>query len=178
MNYQASLASVNSKPEEIEICKAIVMIIAGHLLAIPVNTVFKIIRSSLYNSSNVGTNQLVHLEEQTLPIINLHGLLAHIKPSNNLEHQSRSLSDDEKFLVLAKSNQENLSAIIVDEPPTLMDLPLENTYLLPSNEQSNINNIASHIAVVPFGQSNITIFLLDIEQALIATGFSNSMNPA
>lgn len=173
MNYNAA-TSVTSKPTET--CKAIIMTIAGHLLAIPVSTVFKIIRSSLCNSSNVGTNKLVHLEEQTLPIINLHDLLANIKPSNNLEHQSQSLSTNEKFLVLAKSNQGNLSAIVVDEPPTLMDLPLENTYLLPSNEQSNIKNIASHIAVVPFERSNITIFLLDIEQASIATGFSNSTN--
>lgn len=175
MNHDA--ATVTGKPKSTETCKAIIMKIAGHLLAIPVSTVFKIIRSSSYNSSNVGTNKLVHLEEQTLPIINLHELLTKVKPSNNLEDRNRSSTDDE-FLVLVKSNQGNLSAIVVDEPPTLMNLPLENVYLLPANEQNNINNIASHIAVVPFEQSNITIFLLDIEQALVVTGFSHSIAPA
>ena len=175
MNH-ASLASTTNKSNET--CKAIIITIAGHLLAIPVSTVFKIIRSSLYKSSNLGTNKLVHLEEQTLPIIDLRNFLSKIEPSNNLQHHAPASSDREEFLVLAKSNRGNLSALVVDEPPTLMDLPLQNTYLLPPNEQRNINNIASHIAVVPFGQSNITIYLLDIEQALTATGFTHSTDLA
>lgn len=178
MNHHASLTSTTNKSGKTETCKAIIITIAGHLLAIPVSTVFKIVRSSLYKSSNLGSNKIVHLDEQTLPIIDLGNLLDEIEPSNNLEHDALASSDPEEFLVLAKSNHGNLSAVVVDEPPTLMDLPLQNTYLLPPNEQRKLNNIASHIAVVPFGQSNITIFLLDIEQALAATGFSNSIELA
>ena len=172
MNSNLSIAPV-SNGSEVENCKVIVMKIAGHLLAIPVSTVFKIIRSSLGYSSNLGSNKIVHLEEETFPIIDLHNLLIQIKPSNNLEDRSQSLSEDDRFFVLARSTKGSLSAIIVDEPPTLMNLPLQNTYLLPSNESNKINNIASHVAVVPFQQSNLTIFLLDIQQALIAIGFSN-----
>lgn len=173
MNHHASLTSTTNT-NETETCKAIIITIAGHLLAIPVSTVFKIIRSSPYRTSNLGTNQLVHLEEQTLPIIDLRNFLSKIEPSNSLQYQAPTSSNHEEFLVLAKSNRGNLSALVVDEPPTLIDLPLQNTYLLPPNEQRNLNHIASHIAVVPFGRSNITIYLLDIEQALTATGFTHS----
>ena len=171
MNSNLSLALSNSL--EVENYKAIVMKIAGHLLAIPVNTVFKIIRSSLTYSSNLGSSRILHLEEKTFPIVDLHDLLIQIKPTNNLGDRSQSLSEDDKIFVLARSTKGNLSAIIVDEPPTLMNLPLQNTYLLPSNELNKINNIASHVAVVPFQRSNLTIFLLDIQQALVAIGFSN-----
>lgn len=172
MNLNLSIAPV-SNALEVESCKAIVMKIAGHLLAIPVSTVFKIIRSSLTYSSNLGSSTILHLDEKTFPTIDLHDILIQIKPSNNLGDRSQSLSEDDKIFVLARSTNGNLSAIIVDEPPTLMDLPLQNTYLLPSNELNKINNIASHVAVVPFQRSNLTIFLLDIQQALIAIGFND-----
>lgn len=51
-----------------------------------------------------------------------------------------------------------------------MNLPLQNTYLLPSHEQSKISHIASHIVIVPLPKSNLTILLLDIQQALLETG--------
>lgn len=175
MNTNTSIAR-HTKPQiETEICKAIIITIAGHLLAIPVSTVYKVIRSSLdYSTDNIGTNEfkLVNLDDRVLPVIDLHNILAKIKPSNNLEYTFQSLSNEDKFFVLAKSNQGKISAIYVDTPPTLMDLPLKNTYLLPSYEQNNIGHIASHIAVVPFQQSNLTILLLDIQQALDAVGFN------
>ena len=123
MNSNLSIAPV-SNALEVESCKVIVMKIAGHLLAIPVSTVFKIIRSSLTHSSNLGSNTILHLEEKTFPIVDLHALLNQIKPSNNLGDRSQSLSEDEKIFVLARSTKGNLSAIIVDKPPILMDLPL------------------------------------------------------
>ncbi len=174
MNTNTSIASVSKPLVEAEVCKAIIITISGHLLAIPVSTVYKVIRSSLDCSTDrIGTNQfkLVNLDEQVLPIIDLHDILSKVKPSNNLEYTFQSLSNEEKFFVLAKSNQGGISAIVVDTPPTLMDLPLNNTYLLPSYEQNNISHIASHIVVVPFQQSNLTILLLDIQQALDAVGF-------
>ena len=74
MNLNLSIAPV-SNALEVESCKVIVMKIAGHLLAIPVSTVFKIIRSSVTYSSNLGSNTILHLEEKTFPIVDLHGLL-------------------------------------------------------------------------------------------------------
>ena len=158
-----------------ETCKAITLDIAGHLLALPVTAVFKVIRSSFVYSSNLGENRLIHIEEQTLPLIDLHLLLATIKPNNELEHSYNLTPEAEKFLVLAKSDTSKLVAIVVDEPPSLMDLPLSQIYALPPLQQQNIGNIASHIAIVPHRASHLTVMLLDIQQALITTGFASDL---
>lgn len=158
-----------------ETCKAITINIAGHLLALPVTAVFKVIRSSFVYSSNLGENKLIHIEEQTLPLIDLHPLLVTVKPNNEPEDSYTLTSEAEKFLVLARSDTSKLVAIIVDEPPSLMDLPLSQIYALPPSQQQNIGNIASHIAIVPHQTSHLTVMLLDIQQALMTTGFASDL---
>ena len=177
-------------PQNTETCKAITIDIAGHLLALPVTAVFKVIRSSFVYSSNFGENKLIHIEEQTLPLIDLHPLLSTIKPNNEPEQYFNLTSEEETFLVLAKSDTSKLVAIVVDEPPSLMDLPLSQIYALPPSQQQNIGNIASHIAIVPHQASHLTgrtsiafqergqpltVMLLDIQQALITTGFASDV---
>lgn len=168
MNQIIKKTSMNSL-ESAETCKAIIISIAGHLMALPVTAVFKVIRSSFVYSSSLGENKIIHIEEQTLPLIDLHHLLITIKPNNEL--QESLTSEEEKFLVLAKSDTGKLVAIVVDEPPTLMDLPLSNIYALPASQQKNIGNIANNIAIVPYKNSHLTVMLLDIQQALITAGF-------
>lgn len=173
MKQITSTSSVT--PQNTETCKAITIDIAGHLLALPVTAVFKVIRSSFVYSSNLGENKLIHIEEQTLPLIDLHPLLATVKPNNEPEQYFNLTSEEEKFLVLAKSDLGKLVAIVVDEPPSLMDLPLSQIYALPPSQRQNIGNIASHIAIVPHQTSHLTVMLLDIQQALITTGFASNL---
>lgn len=156
-----------------ETCRAIVFKIAGHLLALPVQSVFRVISTSFLTSSNVGGTKLVHLDNKTLPILNLHQLLAHIKPSNSVVTNSLSLNQ-QQFLLLAHSQPGKLSAIVVDEPPTLREISLTNTYLLPHSYQANIEKIATHVAVIPDKNANTTILLLDLEKATIKSGFAQT----
>ncbi|VEP16143.1 putative Chemotaxis protein [Hyella patelloides LEGE 07179] len=176
MNQITTTSSVTPTANT-ETCKAIVVSIAEHLLALPVTAVFKVIRSSFVYSSNLGENRLIHIEEQTLPLIDLYHLLVGVKPNNEPDKSLSLTPEEEKFLVLAKSDTGKLVAIIVDEPPTLMDLPLSHIYALPHSQQQNLGNIASHIAIVPHQTSHLTVMLLDVQQALMATGFSQGLAP-
>ena len=169
MNQIATTSSITS-PATTETCKAIIINIARHLLALPVNAVFKVIRASFVYSSKCE-NKLIHIEEQTFPLIDLNQLLATVKPNNEPEQSLSLTSKAEKFLVLAKSNTGKLVAIVVDEPPTLMELPLSQIYALPASQQQKLSKIASHIAIAPHQNSHLTVMLLDVQQALIATGF-------
>jgi chemotaxis signal transduction protein len=174
MNQIATISPINFS-NNTETCKAIVISIASHLLALPVTAVFKVIRSSLVYSSNLGENKLVHIEEQALPLIDLHPILANVKPNNEPEQSIYLTSEEEKFLVLVKSDLGKLVAIVVDEPPTLIDLSLSHIYGLPTSQQQNLGNIASHIAIVPHQNSHLTVMLLDVQQALLTSGFSQGV---
>lgn len=171
---QIALSPINLS-NNTETCKAIVISIANHLLALPVTVVFKVIRSSLVYSSNLGENKLIHIEEQALPLIDLHPMLVNVKPNNEPEQSIYLTSEEEKFLVLVKSDLGKLVAIVVDEPPTLIDLSLSHIYGLPVSQQQNLGNIASHIAIVPHQNSHLTVMLLDVQQALLTSGFSQGV---
>jgi hypothetical protein len=166
---------------ETETCKAIVFNIAGHVLALPVAAIFKVIRASIVFYTNLGDSRLIHMENQALPILDLHLFLSQIRPSYNNSYTQASSSSQEEFLVLVRSRsvslgsrQENLSAIPVDEPPILMDLPLSNAYMLPLSHRKKMGDIATHVVVIPYQGANITIMLLDLQQALAASGFDRS----
>ncbi len=166
-------SDISKKKPETETFKAISIKISGHILAIPINAVFKVIRSSFVYSS-LGENKLVYIEQQPLPLIDLSDILKAIRPNNNLEQNLDVSTTDEKFLVLAKLNQGHLSAIVVDEPPSLIELSLSKIYLLPPHQKQLLQNIASHIALVPDKNSYLSILLLDIHQALNAMGFTQN----
>lgn len=169
-----NLISIDNAPT-VETCKSVVFKVARHLLAIPVTAVFKVIRSSSIYSSNLGENKLIHLEERTLPLIDLHPLLSAVKPDNDLQDAFDSEGETETFLVLAKSSYGNLVAIVVDEPPVLMDLSLSQIYALPAFQQQNIGSVASHVAIVPYKHHHLSVLLLDLQQASVATGFDRNL---
>ncbi len=170
-----SISSLKSNSKT-ETTKAIVFDIAGHLLALPVSAVFKVIRSSMVICSDLGNRKLVHIEEQALPILDLHQFLARVQPHRQDEYQNQFLSTQEKFLILTHLRKGNLLAMPVDEPPSLIELPLSSIYTLPLSYKEKISNLANHVAVCPYETSTISIMLLDLQQAIAAIGlhFSES----
>jgi len=71
-------------------------------------------------------------------------------------------------IVIARVLEGELCGIVVDEPPILMQLPEESIQPLPkSHPQSGLLTFASHVAVLP-QEPRFTIFLLDLQQALIS----------
>ncbi len=158
-----STVKPSSKTETI---KAIVFNIAGHLLALPVSAVFKVIRSSMFICSDLGNRKLIHVEEQALPILDLHQFLTRVQPHRQDDYKNQFLSTREQFLVLTHLRKGNLTAIPVDEPPSLIELPLGSIYILPQSYKEKINSIANHVVVCPYENSTLNIMLLDLQQAI------------
>ncbi|MDJ0718274.1 MAG: hypothetical protein QNJ54_29285 [Prochloraceae cyanobacterium] len=159
-----------------EICKAIVFEIAGHLLALPVSAVFKVIRSSIVFCTTLGNRKLVHVEDTAFPILDLHHFLSQVRPDRYDEYKKQFLSTQEQFLVLARLYRTNLCAIPVDDPPSLMKLPLSSTYMLPPSYREKIGDLASHVTIVPYQDSTISVMLLDLQQALATNDFHNRVS--
>ncbi|HAA32264.1 MAG TPA: hypothetical protein DCE56_36875 [Cyanobacteria bacterium UBA8553] len=76
------------------------------------------------------------------------------------------LMGHQSFLVITRDRQGELCGILVDEPPNLLELPLEMMQSLPtSNHHSQpLFEMVSHVAVVSQGEVKTTIFLLDTKR--------------
>ncbi|MGQ4650075.1 chemotaxis protein CheW [Lyngbya aestuarii] len=150
--------------EESETEKFIVFQIADYLLALPIGEVLKVVNySSTAADKGLKTMGLIQLGKYTIRMLNLSERLS--------SDSSLPLPVAQAFLVITRSPQGELWGIAVEEPPNLMELPLERIHLIPSSEsQSGVFGLASYGAVVSQGQATATIFLLDLQRV-----FNNSL---
>jgi purine-binding chemotaxis protein CheW len=83
--------------------------------------------------------------------------------------------------VITRNSKGELWGIAVDEPPNLLELPLEMMRSLPSSERhgKGILDRVSHAAIISQEEVTTTIFLLDLNQAInTATNDSSSITLA
>lgn len=158
--------------EELESYRAIVFTIAQHQLALPVSAVDKIVRAEVLENSQMGDTKLVHLNGQTIPVVDLHPFLVNFRAGQNQTNSADA--SQEQFFILARTKSNNLSALLVDEPPNLMELTLNYTYMLPPSHQQTIQSIATHVTVLRHQHANLTILLLDLEKAIAASGYTRN----
>lgn len=137
--------------------KFIVFQIGSYLLALPINEVLKVIDCSSMANKELRTMGVVRLGHHTIRILDLHQQLS----SSDLP----PLPNDQPFLVVTRDSQGELCGIPVEEPPNLVELPLEVMRSLPKSErQSGVLNLVSHAAVVSQNEATTTIFLVDLKR--------------
>lgn len=142
---------------ESKVGKFIIFKIADFLLSLPINDVLKVVNSPSVVSRGLKTMGLVQLGHHTIRVLDLHQQL-------NSGGLSKSL-DNPPFLVITRNREGELCGISVDQPPDLVELPLESIRSLPKSEpQSNALGIFSHVAVVSQKEVTTTIFLLDMKR--------------
>jgi purine-binding chemotaxis protein CheW len=75
------------------------------------------------------------------------------------------------FLVISRTPGGELCGIPVEEPPNLVELPLETIQTLPKADRYSkpALNLVSHVAVLSQEKVTTTIFLLDLQQVLNPT---------
>ena len=155
--------------------KFIVFTIGDYLLALPMSDVLRVINCPPVASAGLSAMGIVQLGHHTIRVLDLHqqlGIRQGLAPTEELPQ----VSDHRPFLAIAKrcceaqiarSPQGELCGILVDEPPNLMELPLEMIRSLPSSSsQSGILDIASHVVVLSQDDLTTTIFLLDVQRVL------------
>ncbi|MCA1994666.1 MAG: chemotaxis protein CheW [Coleofasciculus sp. S288] len=149
-----------------QIGKFIIFQIGDYLLALPMSDVLRVINCPPMVSGGLGSMGIVQLGHHTIRVLDLHqklGIRQRLAPTEGLPQ----VSDDRRFLAIARSPQGELCGILVDEPPNLMELPLEMIRSLPSSSsQSGILDIASHVVVLSQDDLTTTIFLLDVRRVL------------
>ncbi len=137
--------------------KFIVFKVADFLLALSINDVLKVVNCPPAVNKGLKTMGLVQLGCHTIRVLDLHQQLS-------LDGLSE-LSDQPPFLVITRTREAELYAISVNEPPDLVELPMEMMQSLPkSDRQSTALRIVSHAAVVSQGEVPMTIFLLDMKR--------------
>ncbi|MBI4782262.1 MAG: hypothetical protein HY785_13225 [Oscillatoriophycideae cyanobacterium NC_groundwater_1537_Pr4_S-0.65um_50_18] len=138
--------------------KAIAFQIDDYWFALPPAAVLRVAHQAAL-IQNMGSNRLIYWGNQPLPVLNLRPVLAAIKGDRATANLDPLEEIREKpFCVIAASGKA-LTAIPVDRPPVLVELPIAATHPIPVAHRKAMNGIASHIAIAsPFG----TVFLLNL----------------
>ncbi len=139
--------------------KFIVFKITDYLLALPISDVLKVVNSPSINSKGLTTMGVVQLGQHMIKVLDLH--LPQLGASDLTE-----LTRNQSFLVITRDRQGELCGILVDEPPNLLELPLEMMRSLPKSERHSqpLFEMVSHAAVVSQDEVTTTIFLLDMKR--------------
>ena len=102
---------------------------------------------------------VVQLGQHMIKVLDLH--LPQLSAGDLTE-----LPGNQSFLVITRDRQGELCGILVDEPPNLLELPLEMMRSLPKSDRHSkpFLEMVSHAAVVSQDEVTTTIFLLDTQR--------------
>jgi purine-binding chemotaxis protein CheW len=147
------------RQDELEAKTFIVFTIAAYHLAMPIETVLKVVKLPYNTSQELNELGFVQLGQRIIQVIDLHEWLGTQETNQSSQHQS--------FLVITSKPQAELCGILVHEPPNLIRFSPQEMQRLPqSNHQSRLLEIASHSIVILQDEAPTTIFLLEISRWL------------
>lgn len=153
----SSLKLSNSRREES--VKLVVFALGKVNLALPIETVSKVLNQTPVYGSGLNGVGIAHVNDREVTVVDLHQRL----------FQSSLLTDAAKnnYLMVVKNQHSELYGIPVTTVPVLMEVPLSSIRILPeSYRQADIFGFATHVAVINDVEPAMTIFMLDIEQML------------
>lgn len=141
--------------DESKIGKFIVFKSADYLLALPISEVLKVVNYAAVENRGLKAMGVVQLGKHTIKVLDWH----------RSQLNSGDVVGDRPFLVITRGSHGELCGLPVDEPPNLMELPLELMRNLPtSNRQAGVLEWVSHAAVLSQDGVTTTIFLLDLRR--------------
>ncbi|NES20622.1 MAG: chemotaxis protein CheW [Symploca sp. SIO3E6] len=162
--------------EESNVGKFIVFKIADYFLALPIQDVLKVLNCPSEVRGDLRTMGLVQIGRHLIRVWDWHQELAGLGLPQSLPVNASATelvptdifpkpTVKQTFLVITRDYQGELCGIAVDEPPNLVELPLELMQVLPqSMHQSGVFEMVSHAAVLSSGALATTIFILDVER--------------
>lgn len=147
-------SGVNISAKSDTLIKLLVFTIGKLNLALPILQVQKVVRQNQVYGSGLSHVNLTHLQEQEIAIVDLHQKLFGI---------SLNQPEAKGYFIISKNVAGETLGIVVNQAPTLMDVPLEQIRLLPeAYRRSDTLEIASHVTVVSQAETITTIFILDL----------------
>ena len=171
MNTTLSVPPQSISNPQIEVCKAAVFQVADQWLALPTTAILKVIPFSAFNNGAMQDGKLVLWDNCPLVRLELHSLLSQrsshtTSPSEQPLLTQQLTQSKSKYVLIAWSPTGDRCAILVDELPILLDIPLSQVQQLPPNYRQTIGSIARYMVALPYKGAVLTILLLNLQQAL------------
>jgi chemotaxis signal transduction protein len=139
--------------------KLIVFEIGSLNLALPIESVFKILNYTPIYGSGVNQVGITHVGDFEVTVVDLYRRF--FKSSHPHEYFSGN------YLVVVQNKTGELYGIPVADTPILMEVPSSQIRILPeSYRRADTLDVASHVAVIPQETASLTVFLLDVDLLL------------
>lgn len=139
--------------------KVIVFAIGSLNLALPIESVYKVLNRTPVYGSGIKQVGVTHIGDRGITVIDLH--------QRFFKSNQPDASETSGYLVVMQNKIGELYGIPVPNTPVLMDVPLSTIRVLPeSYRHADTVDIARHVAVIPKDSASLTIFLLDIDLLL------------
>ncbi|MEB3311158.1 MAG: CheW domain-containing protein [Snowella sp.] len=131
-------------------------------LALAVPIVERILSYTPIHGSGTTASGIIHLQDRSVTVVDLYQRLFKVKQPQS--------SQSKQFLILARNSANESFGILINETPSLFDVPLSQVRVLPdSYRHSDTLNMASHVMIITNKDQSFTVFLLDSDR-LISPG--------
>lgn len=138
--------------DAIESQKVIVFGMGNVNLAVPIDTVYKVVKQIPVYGNELSGVGITHIGDREVTVVELH---------------RRFFAPKGNYLIIAKNKAGELYGIPITQVPTLMEIPQSSLRALPeSYRHVDIFGFATHVAVISEVEPPMTIFLLDVDQLL------------
>jgi chemotaxis signal transduction protein len=151
---------------ELQPRKFVVFTIAGYRLALPIEHVVRVINYSAQINPELNKLGLLQIGSHTIRLVNFSQQVP--LPENFSENLTENLAGNLQlsrtppFLMIARDLQGAICGIPLDQPPDLIEIPIEKIQLLPQSDRHPAAlQTASHVAIISQDKDvTTTIFLL------------------
>lgn len=139
--------------------KLIIFEVGNLNLALPIESVFKILNYTPIYGSGVNQVGITHVGDFEVTVVDLYRRF--FKSSQSQEYFRGN------YLVVVQNKTGELYGIPVADTPILMEVPSSKIRILPeSYRRADTLDVASHVAVIPQETAPLTVFLLDVDLLL------------
>lgn len=140
-----------------KLLKLIVFEMGSLNLALPIDSVYKILNYTPIYGSGMNQVGVTHVGEFEVTVVDLYQRF----------FKSISTKETAGYLVLVQNTTGELYGIPVVETPVLMEVSLSQVRVLPeSYRRADTLDVASHVAVIPQETAPLTVFVLDVDLLL------------
>lgn len=137
-----------------KLLKLIVFEMGSLNLALPIDSVYKILNYSPIYGTGMNPVGVTHVGEFEVTVVDLYQRF----------FKSNSTREMGNYLVLVQNTMGELYGIPIAETPVLMEVSLSQVRLLPeSYRRADTLDVASHVAVIPQETTPLTVFVLDVD---------------
>jgi chemotaxis signal transduction protein len=128
-------------------------------LALHIERVKKVIDYVPVYGSGLNHVGIIHLEDKEVTVVDLHKKIFKVKQNNDFIFKN--------YLILAMNSNKEQFGIIVNETPSLVEVPMSQIRVLPeSYRRSDTLDIASHVTIIDRKNESLTVFLLDTDRLI------------